>query len=127
MHSRSEAVPTNRLREAVALRSEATSVRQVAREIGLSPAGLQKFIDGAAPRSRTRRLLELWFARQVIQRKGELSHEDASAIIGALVDGIPAARRDEVLRRIVHELVSGFKASRRPVPPWLDALSEQGR
>ena len=41
-----------RLRETVALRVQATSLRTVARQVGMSPTGLEKFLAGETPYSR---------------------------------------------------------------------------
>lgn len=41
-------------------RTEATSLRGAAREIGMSPTGLRKMLDGAQPYSPTIRRLRKW-------------------------------------------------------------------
>ncbi len=40
-----------------------TSLRQAAREIGMSPTGLQKFLHGGEPYVKTVRKLSLWRER----------------------------------------------------------------
>lgn len=49
------------LRSAAAARVEATSLRRTAREIGLSPTGLSKFLSGTKPYMKTLRKLRRWF------------------------------------------------------------------
>jgi hypothetical protein len=57
-----------RYREAVRRYLDSASLRQAAREIGLSPTGLQKFCDGAQPYIPTIRKLREWYA---VHRQGE--------------------------------------------------------
>jgi hypothetical protein len=49
------------LRSAAAARVENTSLRGTAREIGLSPTGLKKFLLGTKPYAATQRKLQTWF------------------------------------------------------------------
>ncbi|HET7233195.1 MAG TPA: hypothetical protein VFJ16_24505 [Longimicrobium sp.] len=51
------------LRDAATRYVASTSLRQAAREIGMSPTGLQKFLDGAEPYVKTVRKLSLWRER----------------------------------------------------------------
>ncbi|HVH11557.1 MAG TPA: hypothetical protein VM759_00825, partial [Longimicrobium sp.] len=51
------------LRETAAARVENTSLRSVAREIGMSPTGLKKFLLGTAPYSPTLRRLRNWYVQ----------------------------------------------------------------
>ncbi|HEU0014798.1 MAG TPA: hypothetical protein VFQ45_14020, partial [Longimicrobium sp.] len=53
-----------RLREMVTLRVEATSLRSVARQVGMSPSGLDKFLSGAMPYQKSRRRLFDWLHRE---------------------------------------------------------------
>lgn len=56
VENENQIVPT--IRAAVADRVEKTTLRKVAREIGMTPSGLTKFIGGAVPYRRTLRKLE---------------------------------------------------------------------
>lgn len=49
------------LQRVVALRVEAKSLRGVAREIGMSPTGLKRFLQGTTPYSPTLRRLRRWY------------------------------------------------------------------
>lgn len=49
------------LRSAAAARVENTSLRGAAREIGMSPSGLKKFLLGTSPYAATLRKLRTWF------------------------------------------------------------------
>ena len=50
-----------RLREAVRRRIAAATLRGAAREVGMSPGGLQKFADGATPYAPTMEKLRAWY------------------------------------------------------------------
>lgn len=106
-----------RLREVVAARVERRSLRAVAREVGMSPSGLQKFLDGASPYSATRRKLERWFVRE--------SAGSALAALRVLVDDLPPSRRDAAVGDMLASLESAFRRARRPVPPWIAELRAQ--
>jgi prevent-host-death family protein len=58
-------IPLQRLRETIASRVEASSLRTVARQVGMSPMGLKKFILGQEPYSRTQQRLLAWWLREV--------------------------------------------------------------
>ena len=51
------------LRRALTGSVSASSLRQVARDVGMSPTGLKNLLDGARPYSATRRKLECWYVR----------------------------------------------------------------
>jgi hypothetical protein len=63
MASNDGAVPPG-LRDAVERQAAARSLRHAARQVGMSPTGLQKFLSGTVPADATCRKLERWaFAR----------------------------------------------------------------
>jgi hypothetical protein len=99
------------LRQAVIQHVERTTLRQVARQIGMTPSGLSKFMAGAEPYRKIRRKLEAWFTQTAAQADVGIGvHEpDAAAAAirvlstyfspedrGAFVDEI-LARLDPVL------------------------------
>jgi pantetheine-phosphate adenylyltransferase len=57
-------IPVGSLIEEVAHRVENTSLRGVAREIGMSPTGLKKLLEGTEPPRSTLRKLEAWWVNQ---------------------------------------------------------------
>lgn len=63
MPARREGASLDVLREAARLRAQDTSVRQTAREIGVSHQTLQRFLDGAEPYSRSLAKLRQWHER----------------------------------------------------------------
>jgi hypothetical protein len=82
------------LRAAVVHRIERTSLRQVAREVGVSPSGLDKFVNGATPYQKTRRKLEAWSTRRAASDLSEdPSPETVAGALRILAVFAPAARR----------------------------------
>lgn len=74
------------LRTAAAARVAATSLRGAAREIGMSPSGLQKFLNGTDPYEPTLLRLRAWYGDDATQRERE---EAVARLLGFL----PAQRR----------------------------------
>jgi hypothetical protein len=61
------------IRTCLAAAVEMSSLRTVARQVGVSPSGLQKTIDGAAPYRRTlRKYCGWWFAHGIHLKMPEL-------------------------------------------------------
>lgn len=91
-------VPT--LRAAAQNRVEQTSLRAVARGVGMTPSGLSKFLEGGEPLRRTIRLLEAWYVRsQADSADGIPSAASAAAAIRVLaVCCVPEARGEFVDR-----------------------------
>lgn len=50
------------MRDAMRAHLDEVSLRRAAREVGMSPSGLSKFVNGAEPYIPTIRKLRLWFA-----------------------------------------------------------------
>lgn len=111
--------PLERMREALAARVEATSLRQVAREVGMSPTGLQKVLGGADSYSRTRRKLERWYVRESLQYGGGLDAAAVTAALRVAVQDLAPAPRRETLERLVSDLEKGYTSGAAAPPPWL--------
>lgn len=111
-----------RLRETVALRVQATSLRAVARQVGMSPSGLEKFLSGGTPYSRSRQKLQDWWEREGSRPRSEVSSEGIEVAMGALVRDLPAEFRAEAVQRIVRALRDVYHEQDAAFPPWLDAL-----
>lgn len=118
------ALSLERVREAVAESVEARSLRQVARDVGMSPTGLQKFLAGARPYSATRRKLERWYVRESARYGGELSVGSALAALRVLAQDLPAHKQPRVLGEMVGLLEEAHRAAGRTPPPWLHELRE---
>jgi len=113
-----------RLRETVALRVQATSLRTVAREVGMSPGGLEKFLAGETPYSASRQRLQAWWEREGARPRSDLTVEGVEVAIGALVRDLPPEHRVEAIGRVVDALRRLYAAEGTPEPPWLAQLAE---
>ncbi|HSU17288.1 hypothetical protein [Longimicrobium sp.] len=80
--------PVEAIRQAARLATEATSLRAVARAVGMSPMGLKHFLDGRRPYSATLRKLNVWFVAHALEQQG-FSEDAARAALTLLVDGTP--------------------------------------
>ncbi|HEX7049346.1 MAG TPA: hypothetical protein VF188_03955 [Longimicrobiales bacterium] len=122
-------MPLDRLREAVAGGVEARSLRQVARDVGMSPTGLRKFLSGATPYSATRRKLERWYVREAARYGDDLGPGSASAALRILGHGLPPEERRRALNQMLDVLEAAHREAGRTPPPWLAELrrtAEQG-
>jgi hypothetical protein len=113
------------MREVAANRVENTSLRQVAREIGMSPTGLKKFLGGTAPYSSTLRRLRAWYVRYAAEQKSEVEPVDASAALSLLMHDLGAEPRRHAALHVLDAVGSGYDESGRPKPDWLSDLRTQ--
>jgi hypothetical protein len=112
-----------RLREAVRAMAENTSLRQVARQIGMSPSGLKKFMEGAAPYSPTRRRLHRWYVQHSRVQHGQVEFPEANAALRVLVHDLTRDSRRRTADRMVECLRLGYQESGKVPPNWLSDLT----
>ena len=110
------------LRETAAARVENTSLRSVAREIGMSPTGLKKFLLGTAPYSPTLRRLRNWYVQYASVQTGEVEAHDAAAALGVLVHDLAPDPRRETAACLIDCVARGYEASGKPHPAWVGEL-----
>jgi len=131
MPMRSGIVPIDRLRQVVNARLATTSLRALAREVGMSPSGLQKFVDGSAPYLPTREKLERWYVREAAERRVDRGVETVLAALRVLVGELPAARQGRALSDLFGVLDSAYDGRAVARPGWLEeagrALRTEGR
>jgi|SRR5688500_2695886 len=113
---------TKHLRETAAARVENTSLRSVAREIGMSPTGLKKFLQGTAPYSPTLRRLRSWYVQYAALQAGAVGPEDAAAALSVLVHDLAPEARTATAGCLAECLARGYEQSGRASPAWLVAL-----
>jgi hypothetical protein len=118
-------VPLDRVRRTVAIQVQATSLRHVARRIGMSPTGLEKFLRGAEPYSGIRRKLVEWWGREGLGAGAEVSTDLADDALTALVRDLPAAQRRAAMLEMLEVLRAAHEMDGVPVPPWLDELARR--
>ena len=113
----------DRLRENVAIRVQATSLRSVARQVGMSPSGLEKFLQGGVPYTASRRKLLEWWSRERHRVISELTADGVAGALGRLVRDLPADRQEPAMAELVATLRTVYAGQDGPFPPWLDELA----
>jgi hypothetical protein len=106
-----------RIREAVIERVERTTLREVARQIGMTASGLTKFMGGGEPYRKIRRRLEAWYVRKAARvpaGEGVPSADAAAAAIRILATYLPPAGRGA----FVDELLGKMDGVLPPDPDW---------
>lgn len=111
----------DRLREAVRERVEASSLRHVARQVGMSPTGLRKFLEGGIPYQKSRRRLFDWLQREH-RGAGEEGGGEMGDALASLVAELPPERREAALGALVETLRSVYGSHAEAAPAWLGEL-----
>lgn len=127
MSPRSGLVPLRELRQVIEARLASMSLRGVARDVGMSPSGLQKFVDGSVPYLPTRQKLERWYVRETARSGEDMSAGVAMAALNLLVDDLPLSRRRATLLSMVDTLSAAYDAPDAVRPAWLEDLLREAR
>ncbi|HEX2205436.1 MAG TPA: hypothetical protein VHG91_19150 [Longimicrobium sp.] len=108
--TRPEQVPsTETVRDAIWRRVRSTSLRAMARRLGVTPTGLQGFLDGASPYHKTlHKYLEWYFAGA-----DDPTDRVRQVALDVLTIGVPAEDRPAVREGLLDYLRS-YKAEARP-------------
>lgn len=113
-----------RLRDAVERWVEKTSLRQAARETGMSPTGLRKVLGGSRVHASTERKLLTWYVRHVARQAdvAVLDPETASAALELLTEGIPQPQRAALVEAFLRAAERAYAAAGLPVPGWVEGV-----
>lgn len=112
--------PVAILRQALRGEAAATSLRSVSRQVGMSPTGLQKFLDGGHPYSATRRKLERWYVLHGPGRHAPgLEGDSAAGILRVMVQDLTPARQRPTLDSLVGMLEEAYDLAGLPRPAWI--------
>jgi hypothetical protein len=117
----------DRLREAVTIRVQATSLRSVARQVGMSPSGLDKFLQGGMPYQKSRRKLFDWLHREHDNLGADLTADGIAAALTSLVRDLPPERRERALNSLLDTLQGLYENHAELAPAWLGELSRKAR
>ncbi|HVH11745.1 MAG TPA: hypothetical protein VM759_01775 [Longimicrobium sp.] len=115
----------DRLREAVTIRVQATSLRSVARQVGMSPSGLDKFLMGGMPYQKSRRKLFDWLTRERGNLGAEHTVDGVAAALSSLVRDLPPDRREKALNALLDTLRGLYDTHVDQAPPWLGELTRK--
>lgn len=111
-----------RIRGSVGDRVQDTSLRSVAREIGMTPTGLKKFLMGAAPYTPTLRRLRAWYSRYGGVQRNDLNADEAQAALLVLVHELEPDARDAAMESMLRCMEDGYRRSGRESPEWMGEL-----
>jgi hypothetical protein len=114
-----------RLREAVTIRVQATSLRSVARQVGMSPSGLDKFLNGGMPYQKSRRKLFDWLHRERNNLGADLTVDGIAAALASLVRDLPPDRRERALHALLDTLRGLYESNMESAPRWLGELTRK--
>lgn len=115
----------DRLREAVTIRVQATSLRSVARQVGMSPSGLDKFLAGGMPYQKSRRKLFDWLHRERANLGAGHTVDGIAAALGSLVRDLPPERRERALDALLDTLRGLYDSHAEHAPVWLAELTQK--
>jgi transcriptional regulator with XRE-family HTH domain len=104
------------LRDTASARVEGTSLRRVAREIGMSPTGLKKFLLGTAPYSPTLRRLRKWYLQYGGAHPGSVGEEEVGHALALLTQDLHPGARLQTTDQVLESLARGYDASGRERP-----------
>jgi hypothetical protein len=122
------AIPVEVLRDFARSQAEATSIRNVADEVGLSHSALHKFILGRTnPQPRARRLLGLWYLQKVEQAHDIDVARPFAAALDILLSEFPSEQRPEAEQGIIQMLAKIHASAGVPSPRWLELLLSHPR
>jgi Ser/Thr protein kinase RdoA (MazF antagonist) len=110
------------LRAALRLRIDQTSLRNVAREVGMSLGGFHGFLAGTDAHPATLRKVRAWYVREMARRREEESLEvdsaTAQAALAVLLEDIPAHLRAEAEKAMRSALTDWCGQHRARAPGW---------
>lgn len=118
-------VDIDEVREFANRRADATSVRQVARDIGMRHTALVKFLSGSEPYAKTRVPIVEWYLRVTKARPAAPDREAESAVLDpaghldALLADLRGEARTEARLRIVNALTQAYRRMGTTEPAWL--------
>jgi transcriptional regulator with XRE-family HTH domain len=118
-------VPVEAIRREAKLAEEATSLRAVARDIGVSAAGLRQFLNGRSPYPTTLVKLNAWYLRRLASAP-EFTAAAAQAGLRVLLEAIPADEREAAAAELLEYLEGLYRGRRLRPPAWLAELRGEG-
>ncbi len=124
MAGRSRGLPLAVLRQAMERWVEKTSLRQAARETGMSPTGLRKVLSGSRVHASTERKLLTWYLRHLAQQGdwGALDADTAAAALALLTEGLLPGTRRALVIAFLERIDRAHRDAGLPVPAWVQTL-----
>ncbi|MET0399841.1 MAG: hypothetical protein ABW277_23840 [Longimicrobiaceae bacterium] len=127
MAGRSRGLPLAVLRQALERWVEKTSLRQAARETGMSPTGLRKVLSGSRVHASTERKLLTWYLRHLAQQGdwGALDADTAAAALALLTEGLLPGTRRALVSTFLERIEKAYRDAGQVVPAWVQTLRSE--
>lgn len=108
-------------------RANSSSVREVARQIGIRNTSLDKFLNGSVPYARNRALLCEWYLREhrvhPVREAEEVAvqprDDSPETLLEGLLKDLRGEARTEARLRITSAIDQGYRRMGLPPPEWL--------
>lgn len=117
---REPGVPVSVLRAAVEDAVSRSSSHAVAEAVGMSAPSLRDFVRGSEPRPSTVAKLRRWYVRYLRECDASVDANAVAAALAVMLEAVPVERREDVRRKVLAALRSGWK---KP-PGWLRDLND---
>jgi hypothetical protein len=127
MAGRSRGLSLAVLRQALERWVEKTSLRQAARETGMSPTGLRKVLSGSRVHASTERKLLTWYLRHLAQQGdwGALDADTAAAALSLLTEGLLPGTRRSLVSTFLERIEKAYRDAGQVVPAWVQTLRSE--
>ncbi|HEX8694384.1 MAG TPA: hypothetical protein VF746_18325 [Longimicrobium sp.] len=109
------------LRRVFRLAIDRTSLRQVAREVGISPRGLALFLKGSQPHRATLVKFRNWYARYAPVVVG-VSADVAAVSLANLLEGLDGTDREYGVLVITGVVETLHRRRENDPPDWIDGV-----
>lgn len=114
------------LREAVRRRVEQTSIRQTAKEIGVSHGGIHNLVNRREVLyGKTMAKLRTWYLAQWAEGGAGLSTDAARYLTAEMLGAIPRALRQQAQIELLDALAALYRKHAVPPPAWLHDLRQE--
>ncbi|HEX8695739.1 MAG TPA: hypothetical protein VF746_25210 [Longimicrobium sp.] len=117
-HSHLESDELQQIREALATTEQRTSLRSLAREVGMSPTGLRGVIDGAEPYAKTWDKLRLWYSLRQDDSGVDMPFQAVAALLRRLLRPVPQQSKHGAVVRVLNGFDEAFRFAGIIAPPW---------
>jgi hypothetical protein len=112
-----------RYRDAVRQAIASSTLRAVAKEVEMSPTGLQKFLEGTNPYGKTKERLRFWYYRQA--GFSSFAVEDAVFILRRLVGTLPTP--DHGVAGVLEAVEVAYQRAGMMAPEWVRLVRRELR
>jgi hypothetical protein len=117
-------LPIEAVRELARDRSERSSIRHLADQMGVKHSTLHNFLKGAIPHPRVRRMLGEWYVRELGSGGDDYPDAAYASAVRVLVAGLPEDAQADAAEDVISLLVQAHQKTGLPKPGWLDRLRE---